>query len=323
MTKLNHLDKPRLFSSNQLLSNRNQHLNPKFSSWLTDCINVLGHGLTLQDKKFLKRCYNINVLSGIPICYDDFKGILGKNYKGNFRARKTKLKSLFELVIKGKPCYYKLTGLYLDKELTNEYTSIPISERIFANLDILLSMTSHEKPQIHNILFGFKTHELYQKLIELGYSTHQNKAITIKDIPVDKIIKVNAEVYPNGLILLRIACTYSPIDYSPNGFISLFHLLGKIEHCLKTGIAFKDFQIEPVNHWKFKHFDLNKDSISYDFPTDEYTVSMIFGHVQVYNKKFPNGKQKIRVEEQLEPNTTSVEELSSSRFQKASELFYL
>jgi len=155
-----------------------------------------------------------------------------------------------------------------------------------------------------------------------GKTTKKTCHNSIKDIPVDKIIKVSAEVYHTGLVLLRLACTYSPIDYSPNGFILLFHLLGKTEHCLKTSIVFKDFQIEPVNHWKFKHFDLNKDSISYDFPTNEYTVSMIFGHVQVYNKKFPNGKQKIRVEEQLEPDTTSTEEISSSRFQKASELFY-
>lgn len=304
----------------KVLNNRNQHLNPEFNAWLTHCVNVLQHSLTVKDKKFLKRCYNIIVLSGIPVCYEDFKEILGTNYKGNFRAIKHKLSVLFDVVQKGKPTYYTLSGLYLDKELTNQYTTISISERIFANFDVLLSMTKHEQPHIHNILFQCKSDGLYSRLIELGCTPHKNKAITINDIPVDKIINVSAEVYSTGTVLIRLGCTYSPVKYSVDGFISLISLLGKIEYCLKVLYAQKDCQIEPVNHWKLKHVDLNQDSIHYDFPTADYTISMVFGHIQVYNKKFQD-KQKIRVEEQLEPNNTISEEMNTGRFQKTSNFF--
>ncbi|MCA9828690.1 MAG: hypothetical protein KC444_09965 [Nitrosopumilus sp.] len=300
--------------------NRNQHLNPEFNAWLTHCVNVLHHGLTVKDRKFLRRCYNINVLSGIPLCYEDFKDMWKSNYKGNFRAIKHKLNPLFETVLKGKPTYYKLNGLYLDKELINEYTSIPVSERIFANLNILLSITRHERPQMHALLFQCKTFDLYTRLIELGYTPNKKKAITINEIPVDKIITASATIYSNNVMLIRLGCTYFPIDYSNNGWISLISLLSKIEYCLKISIAQKDCQIEPVKNWKLKHFDMNKDSIHYDFPTDDYTVSMIFGHIQVYNKRFPDGRTRIRVEEQLDLDNTITEELSSDRYQKASEL---
>jgi hypothetical protein len=303
------------------MTNRNQHLNPKFNAWLTHCVNVLQHGITVRDKKFLKRCYNIIVLSGLPVCYEDFKDMLGSKYKGNFRAIKHKLNRLFVVVQKGKPTYYSLNGLYLDKELTDKYTAIPISQRLFASLDVLFSMTSHEIPQMHAIIIQCKTSQLYPRLLELGYSHDANKSVTINDLPIDKIVRVSVTVYSTGTMILRLGCTYSPVAYSNNGFISLISLLGKIEYCLKSAVAQKDFQIEPVTKWKLKHIDLNKDSIHYDFPTDEYTMSLVFGHVQIYNKKLPNGKQRIRVETQIDMNNTMSEELSTDRFQKSTELF--
>ena len=41
--------------------NKNLHLNPDFNTWLTHCVNVLLRKLTHKEKKFLTRCYNINV----------------------------------------------------------------------------------------------------------------------------------------------------------------------------------------------------------------------------------------------------------------------
>ncbi len=298
--------------------NRNMHLNPDLNVWLTHCVNVLQRKLTHKEKKFLTRCYNINVVSGNPICYDDFKEVLGVNYKGNFRAIKHKLKALFEIVQKGKPMYYKMKGLYLDKELTDKYTSMPISSRIYAQLDTILSLCTHEKILMHGILFQCKTFGLYSALLDQGHNLDSNKAITIS-LPVDKIVDVSITLYSTENILIRLGCTYSPFSYDPTGIISLVSLLGKIEYSLKI-LSITDFQIEPVVNWSWKHFDLNKDSIHYDFPTDEYTMHLVFGHMQVYNKKFPDGKTRIRVEQQLDINNTIEEVINSSMFQKASEL---
>lgn len=277
------------------------------------------HGkITHRDRGFLKRCYRINVVSGIPICYEDFKGVLGDKYQGNFRAIKHKLNALFEQVRSGKPKYYKMLGLYLDKELTDKYTDTPIASRIYADLDIILSLATHEKKQMHGILFKCKTSGLYSALLEQGHTTDSNNAITIS-LPVDKIVDTSITLYSTDNMLIRLGCTYSPFGYDDNGIISLIFLLGKIEYCLKI-LSKTDFQIEPITNWIWKHFDMNKDSIHYDFPTDNYTMHLIFGHIQVYNKKFPDGKERIRVEEQIKLDNTIPKELSTVRYQRASEL---
>lgn len=301
-----------------IIENQNQGLNPDFNTWLTHCINVMHRRLTLRERNFIKRCYRINVVSGIPICYEDFKEMWKSNYKGNFRAMKHKLNALFDVVSTGKPKYYKMNGLYLDKKLTDKYTDYPISARIFADLDIILSLATHEKIQMHGLLFKCKTSGLYSALLEQGHTPDSNNAITIS-LPTDKIVTTSITLYSTDIMLIRLGCTYSPFDYDDNGVISLIFLLGKIEHCLKI-LSKTDFQIEPITNWKWKHFDMNRDAIHYDFPTDDYTISLVFGHIQVYNKKFPDGKERIRVEEQLDIDNTIEEVIHTPMFQKASEL---
>lgn len=310
-----------IMDNNIILENRNQHLNPQINTFLTDCSNTLQRQLTDKEKKFIKRAYHINVLSGLPFSYFDFPNLSKTDNQTYFRQLILKLKPIIEIVQGGKPKYYKLKRLYLDKELTDRYTSISINDRIFSNLNILFGMTSHEIPQLHKIAFSFNTHGLYERLLQLSYKTTKNKIILLPDIRIHNKIKVNAEVYPTESVILHLACTYTPIDYTFTGFIQLIALLGQVYHSLKRDIAHIDFEIEPVEKWKFIHFDLNRDSISYDFPTKDYTVSMVFRHVQVYSKTFPDGKQKIRYEEQIEPNHVISDELSTPRFQKASELF--
>jgi len=75
---------------------------------------------------------------------------------------------------------------------------------------------------------------------------------------------------------------------------------------------------QPIQLWRFTHFDFNKDKIDIDC---DYPLHDIFGHVQMYTKDMKDGKTAFRVEEQLEPNTTLIEEMQSVKFQKASELF--
>ena len=78
--------------------------------------------------------------------------------------------------------------------------------------------------------------------------------------------------------------------------------------------------MESVANWHFKYFEFNKDSIQYDFPTNDYTVHMVFDHVQIYNKKMLNKTSVIRTEEQCTPNTTILEELDNVEFVRASKL---
>ena len=174
------------------------------------------------------------MLNGTPFSYFDFQTLSSKNSQVYFRQLIHKLKPIIETVQGGRPKYYKLKDLYLDKELTDRYTNVPINERIFSNLDILLSTIRHEMPQLHNIVFTFKTDGLYERLVELNYKINSNKMIMIDNIQIHNRIDVKAQVYPTGTVVLHLACTYDPIDYTPDGFITMISLLGEVYHSLKT-----------------------------------------------------------------------------------------
>lgn len=302
------------------LLNRNQPINPVFNEFLTYCSNTLQHKVTDSEENFIKRGYRINVQSGIPFSSYDFSNPSSKVSGGYFRQMIFRLKPIIELVYGKKPKYYKFKGLYIDKELTNRYTGIAIKDRIFADLDILLAMVTHETPQIHNLVFTFMTSRFYERLVELRYSKTKKKIILL-DIKINNKIKIKVQVYTTGKVVLHLGCTYTPIDYSTNGFIQLISLLGQVYNALKHDIAHLDFDAEPVEKWIFSHMDLNRDSISYDFPKIGFTVSMVMNHVQIYSKKIPDGKQKIRAEKWIEPKTTLAEELFTQRFQKAFEIW--
>lgn len=295
------------------LQNRNLGLNPKINTFLTNCINTYQHVLTHKDKEFLKRGYRINAISGIPFSFMDYQDMLGTNYKGNFRARILKLSPLIEKVLSSIPSYYKIRGLYLDKELTNKYTALPLFERIFGDLEVLFAMTRHETLQMHKIFLKCTSSGLHERLIEQGIKPTSNGSISINGLDVDSTVTASLQIYSTGTILTKLGCTYNPIDYSSLGFLNLSAYMGKIEYHLKA-LAKKDFQIEQIPNWKLKRIDLNRDSLSYSFPTDDFTVHIVHNHAQIYNKKFPNGKQKIRFEDQIEPDNTISQEMNTSRF---------
>lgn len=297
--------------------NHNRSLNPTFNEFLTNCTNVLHRSITNRERKLLGRAYPINVISGITFTHHDFKDILTDTY---FRVLIHKLRPLIITKKKGIPCHYQISGLYLDEKLTEEYTALPVDQRLFANLDILLAMVKHQPPAIHDIRIHATTSGLYERLIQLGHKPNKkNKIITLSLGELTPLIDTKVNVHSTGTVAVILGCTYHPIPYSTNGFTTLISHLGSVRTFLELTCK-NVFQIEPIPNWRFKYFHFNRDSIEYDFPTNEYTLHVVFGHVQVYNKKMLDGSIVIRVEKQIVPNTTIAEELDKIESRQASEL---
>jgi len=266
---------------------------------------------------FIRIAYRINVISGIPFSYFDFLPKISNNY---FRKIKHDLKPIIIQKVKGKLSYCQLKGLYLDEKLTEEYTALPVNQRLFANLDILLAMVKHQPPAIHDIRIHATTSGLYEMLIQLGYKPNkQNKIITLSLGELTPLIDTKVNVHSTGTVAVILGCTHHPIPYSTSGFITLISHLGSVRSFLEFTCN-STFQVEPIMNWKFKLFDFNRDSIRYTFPTNEYTLHVVFDHVQVYNKKMLDGSTVIRAEKQIVPNTTIAEELDKIESRQASEL---
>ena len=297
--------------------NHNQSLNPTFNEFLTNCTNVLHRSITNRVRKLLGRAYAINVISGITFTSHDFQDILTDTY---FRVIIHKLRPLIITKKKGIPCHYQIRGLYLDEKLTEEYTALPVNQRLFANLDILLAMVKHQPPAIHDIRIHATASGLYERLIQLGHKPNKkNKIITLSLGELTPLIDTKVNVHSTGTVAVILGCTYHPIPYSTSGFTTLISHLGSVRTFLELTCK-NVFQIEPIPNWRFKYFHFNKDSIEYNFPTNEYTLHVVFDHVQVYNKKMLDGSIVIRVEKQIVPNTTIVEELDKIESRQASEL---
>ena len=296
--------------------NHNQSLNPSFNAFVTDCRNELRRRIGGTELEFIRTAYRINVIGGVPFSYLDFLPKIKKNY---FRKIKYDLKPIIIQKVPGKPKFHQLKGLYLDEKLTEEYTALPVDQRLFANFDILLSMVKHQPPAIHDIRIQATTSGLYEMLIQLGHKPTKNKIITLSLGELTPFIDTKVNVHSNGTVAVILGCTYHPISYSTRGFTTLISHLGSVRTFLELTCK-NVFQIEPIPNWRFKYFHFNKDSIEYDFPTNKYTLHAVFDHVQVYNKKLLDGSTVIRAEKQIVPNTTITEELDKVESRQASEL---
>jgi hypothetical protein len=308
-------NKPQRFHGSNLLENQNTELNPTLTVFLTDAANTLRRNLTKKQKEFLTRAYRICAICGRPFWYPDFKHLFSN---GAFRQHITNLRPIIENHTNTNPAQYHLRGIYLNKTLTESYTDLKPNELIYQNLNVVLSAVTHEKPLIHDIRLETKTSDLYENLILKGHKPNEQNGIITLTLNGNSYFTTKVNVTKDSIFVI-IGCTHDPIEYSHAGIITLVGHCGEVVRFLKELAGF-EFAYEPYFNWRFKYFHLNKDSIEYDFPTNDYTINVIFGHTQIYKHEKPNGNCVIRSEEKLTPKTTILEEIQTPRFQKASEL---
>jgi len=301
-------------SNPSIFENPNSRLNPNITDFLTHCTNTIHRALTPLEENFAKRGYSTNVYSGRGWSESDMRTICKTN--GSFRQIKFKLRELIETVINSRPKLYKFKELTIDHKLTQKYRDLSTSQIVHGDLDQRLSFVNHEKPMIHNIHLQALSDGVYSNLERNYPKPHnpQNKSHVLKYEIENYTIVVSA--YPTDTLSIVVGCTFSPFEYNSHGFSKLFFLLGQIKSCLDFDSKANNI-VQSVGSWKFKHFDFNKDSYSFDC---DYTVHDVFSHVIMYTKKMPNQTTIFRVEQQEEPNTTILEEMDTVRFQKANEL---
>ena len=285
--------------------NQSSGINPSLNDLLTKYSNDRnGWWPSKTQRRLLEACYNINIIRRELFCRKDLGG-----FERNFRYYRCVLGDIFEEVIPGRPPFYQLRGLNVEN-LTIRDTEV---RRVSDDVLEILSKVKQQPPYFHDITITAPTVGLYSNLILNGCTPNsKNKQVVIKpdQIPINSKFKTTITVNRDGTITLHLGCTFNPIPFSFNGFNTLIAYLGQIVFVL-TARSGNEFEIPPVHDWIIRHIHLNKDkkaSKSLDSPLFHYSIAEYQYGVQIYTKKFYNGKNAIRIEEKLCPNKTVQEE---------------
>ena len=278
-----------------------ENLNPSFNDLLTIYRNDnLEWMPTKTESKFLKNCYNVIVFRREYVSRFDFPTFT----PGKFRNLVFRLKFCLSRVINSRPPQYILRGLNIGN-LTIKDTDLG---KIKHDFDRELSRLKHQPPYIHDIKIETKTDRLYSNLIKTAHKPNPyNKGITIRDFQILSKIKATCTVYPNGLLLIHLACTHHPIKYSIEGWDDVISFLSQLCFLLQAR-ACGELYVMPISQWIVTYYHFNKDGVIIDSDIHHYSIARLQDHSQIYVKKSKNGKKVLRYEEKITPNRTIKEE---------------
>lgn len=272
-----------------------------FNEFLTKHCNGIPITKTKRVQYFIERIYKINTEKQMPFDYSDFPELTN----GSFRQIIHKIRPLIEVVVRSRPCMYKLKGI----ELPGDYRKI--THRVMgAGIMEILERLREQPPAIHDIKLKFDSN-IHQFLAADGAPVEpSNKGIKL-DLPNfdDKNYVVKAMVYPNT-VQLDIGCTFKPIVYDISGVLQLAAMLGSVKNFLFFLDGFRG-EIPPVNKWIITHYHFGKDgSESYSGQSFHYTFEgAAEGMIRFYSKKMPDGKMIPRFEQVSTPNHSLSKEL--------------
>jgi len=278
-----------------------ENINPHFNDLITIyCNDNLGWRPTKTELAFLKNCYNVNNFCHEYVSRLDFPTFTQEK----FRNLAFRLKFCLKKVINGRPPFYILEGLSIGN-LTIKDTDLG---KIKQDFERELARLKHQPPFIHDIKIETKTDKLYSNLIETGHKPNRhNKGITIKDFQILSKIKATCTVYPNGLLLIHLACTHHPIKYSIEGWDDVIVFLSQLFFILQAR-ACGEIYAHPISHWIVTYYHFNKDGVIIDSNIHHYSIARLQDHSQIYTKKLKNAKMVLRYEEKISPNKTIKEE---------------
>jgi len=305
------------------VENNSSHINPSFNELLTKYSNDRVKSFTKTEKIFLKDCYKINTINKSYFTRYDFPTFTPEK----FRNLVSRLKFCIIRAINSRPPHFILDGLKIDN-LTIEDTGLGKVKPDFENE---LERLSHQPPFIHDLDIQVKTLQLYEKLASNGVTPNkQNKGITIKNLPIISTkVTATAIIWSNGLLQLKLGCTYHPILYSLKGWLNVDSYCSQVMQILQ-GLANDVIFIPPTTDWIVTEYHFNKDGVILTNPIHHYSIARLAEHAQIYTKKLENGKTVLRYEKKETPNKT-IEELInetpydddqySVTFERASEIY--
>ena len=272
-----------------------------FNKSFTDYLNTVnGRRLSEKDISFLRKAYAINKEQR-PFSTKDFPHLTSENFRQYIR----KFKQIIEIVIKSRPCFYKLKGMQMAGD------SHKLTKRVMGEGMIdLLSTLKDQPPSIHDIKIMFKSEDLHKNLLKNGFPQHsQNKGILVEIPKYHPNIMIKSIVYPKT-IQIDIGCSYKPIVYDISGIISLSSILGEVYGYLKF-CSGAETNIPETNTWIITHYHFGKDSKErHDYENFHYTIEEgLEGFSRFYSKLMPNKKTILRCERITTPQKKVGDEL--------------
>ena len=278
----------------------NQKLNPSFNEYVTRVCHDYHIPLTPVMRKFLRKCYDINVICGLSFTYLDFR------IKPNtFQKRMERLKPFFEPVIRSSIGFYKLRGI----EMYNGVTKNPrwvTPNPVHPDFESILKKAQKQPLSMHDLRVETKVFGLYENLIEIGQKPHpQNKSFTL-NLYAGERFAIKANIYRTGTMQIMVGCSGQPLVYDLWGFLELSGLLQQSCNQLQI-ISENIFHHQPIPNWRVTYLHINQD-IEISGKRFSYCVHDLANHSVIYNKKFGNGIVKERTEKHETPNKT-IEEM--------------
>jgi hypothetical protein len=252
--------------------------------------------LTDKQKEFLKKCYDINVISCKPFTFLDFS--INANV---FQKRISRLTPFFELVFRSSLGFYKLKGIDLYGYVMKNPRGV-MPNQIHPDFEILLNQVQKRPLFMHDLRIQTKVVGLYENLIENNQKPHpKNHSITLSVYCGERFaVKVN--IYKTGTLQVMIGCSRQPIIYELWGFSELTSVLGSVCKQLEM-ISGNYFYSEPIPKWRIVYAHFNRD-LEINGTKFSYCIHDLQHHSVIYNKKFGNGVEKIRTEIHETPNKT-------------------
>lgn len=280
--------------------------NPSFEEYVTRVCHDHRIEISKNQKEFLKKCYDINVISGRPFDFMDFKPM--KN--DVFRKRIHRLKPFIESVIKTSFTNYKLGGFSLPRYVTKNPRGV-IPNTVSTEFERMLSDIKRQPLKMHDIRLEARIGELYENLEKFSdfKPNPKNRAFTI-DLSSGERFEVKVNVYRNNKMQVMVGCTHEPLGYDLWGFLELVRLLGD-SCCRLKVITDRHFQHNPIPDWIVQYLHINQDGLEINGKHFSYSINDLANHSVFYLKKFREGQVKPRLEKHERPNKPMKEIVSS------------
>jgi len=208
-----------------------------------------------------------------------------------FRQKIHRIRSHIEIVIPGRPTFYKVKGVSLSNSITLKPMGV-------LHLETILRDCKNQTPMIHDVRFKVIS-DLHEKLLTIGLSQHkQNHSIVLTDsiLPSpNPNLNIKLISYPKHFQLI-VGCSLHPIIFDISSLTDLWFILGKYINQLESFVG-SSFLIQPLSKWTHTHSHLNKDGSielsgeSFHCTQEDYNGVLY----RVYSKSFSDGN-RIRVE---------------------------
>lgn len=245
-----------------------------------------------KEQYVLNKATKIQIQEARAWSYLDFPEIRYTYFKNIVWSLRKQRK--IETHIRSRPSFYRIKGVYLPGRhdlVTNDRRGV----RVESLVDRLGSLT-YGPLMIHDIRMLTHAYGIHAALVDRGYLCDgASKDIFVKEIRLSKNRTAKVTVHNNDKFTVTITCSLEPLICGESDTFYLFASLGEIKNEIEhiAGV-----ELPPVDLWQLIQCHLNRDAnTEFSDKAFNYTIENLASSVlRVYNKRFPEGKRRVRVE---------------------------